>query len=49
MTTPIKPAASLMGQMMDVPLLVSSLIAHAARHHGNTQIVSRRIEGDIQR
>lgn len=35
--------APLLGQMMDVPLLVSSLIVHAARHHGNAQIVSRRI------
>jgi fatty-acyl-CoA synthase len=43
------PTASLLGQMMDVPLLVSSLIAHAARHHGSAQIVSRRIEGDIHR
>ncbi|HTR06080.1 MAG TPA: 3-(methylthio)propionyl-CoA ligase [Paraburkholderia sp.] len=42
-------SAPLLGQMMDVPLTVSSLIAHAARHHGSTQIVSRRIEGDIHR
>ncbi|WP_280530544.1 3-(methylthio)propionyl-CoA ligase [Paraburkholderia sacchari] len=41
--------APLLGHMMDVPLLVSSLIAHAARHHGSTQIVSRRIEGDLHR
>ncbi|MBN3724094.1 3-(methylthio)propionyl-CoA ligase [Burkholderia sp. Ac-20379] len=39
----------LMGQMMDVPLLVSSLIAHAARHMGDAEIVSRRVEGDIHR
>ncbi|MGF6955817.1 hypothetical protein [Paraburkholderia youngii] len=37
MTTP------LLGQMMDVPLTVSSLLAHAARHFGSTEIVSRRI------
>ncbi|MGF6905006.1 hypothetical protein [Paraburkholderia phytofirmans] len=36
----------LLGLMMDVPLTVSSLIAHAARHFGDTEIVSRRIEGD---
>ncbi|QGZ61504.1 3-(methylthio)propionyl-CoA ligase [Paraburkholderia acidisoli] len=42
-------SAPLLGQMMDVPLTVSSLIAHAARHHGSTEIVSRRIEGDIHR
>ncbi|MFM0738541.1 3-(methylthio)propionyl-CoA ligase [Paraburkholderia xenovorans] len=43
MTTP------LFGQMMDVPLTVSSLLAHAARHFGDTEIVSRRIEGDVHR
>jgi len=41
--------APLLGQMMDVPLTVSSLIAHAARYHGDTQIVSRRIEGGMHR
>src|SRR5438552_2987954 len=35
------------GLMMRMPLLVSSLIQHADRHYGNTQIVSRRTEGDI--
>jgi fatty-acyl-CoA synthase len=40
---------SLPGQMMDVPLTVSSLLAHAARHFGGTEIVSRRIEGDLHR
>ena len=39
----------LYGQMMDVPLLASSLLSHAARHFGDTEIVSRRIEGDIHR
>ncbi|WOD20001.1 3-(methylthio)propionyl-CoA ligase [Paraburkholderia kirstenboschensis] len=39
----------LLGQMMDVPLTVSSLLAHAARHFGSTEIVSRRIEGDMHR
>ena len=34
---------------MDVPLNVSSLIAHAARHFASTEIVSRRIEGDLHR
>ncbi|MGE5616892.1 MAG: 3-(methylthio)propionyl-CoA ligase [Bacillota bacterium] len=37
------------GLMMQVPLLVSSLIRHADRHHGATEIVSRRVEGDIHR
>lgn len=39
----------LLGQMMDVPLNVSMLIQHAARYAGDTEIVSRRIEGDIHR
>jgi acyl-CoA synthetase (AMP-forming)/AMP-acid ligase II len=39
----------LLGQMMDVPLLASSLLSHASRHFGDTEIVSRRIEGDIHR
>jgi acyl-CoA synthetase (AMP-forming)/AMP-acid ligase II len=37
------------GLMMDAPLLISSLIEHADRHHGDTEIVSRRIEGDLHR
>lgn len=34
------------GLMMDMPLAISALIRHADRHHGDTEIVSRRIEGD---
>jgi len=37
------------GQMMQVPLLISSLIVHAERHHGDQEVVSRRVEGDIHR
>ena len=37
------------GLMMDMPLLVSSLLRHAARHHGDAEIVSRRVEGDVHR
>ena len=37
------------GQMMDQPLLISSLLVHAERHHGNREVVSRRCEGDIHR
>jgi acyl-CoA synthetase (AMP-forming)/AMP-acid ligase II len=37
------------GLMMHKQLLISSLIEHADRHHGDTQIVSRRVEGDIHR
>src|SRR3954467_4291872 len=39
----------LMGQMMSMPLLISSIIQHADRYYGNTEIVSRRVEGDIHR
>ncbi|WP_417282492.1 3-(methylthio)propionyl-CoA ligase [Comamonas sp.] len=35
--------------MMQMPLNVSALIQHADRHHGNTEIVSRRVEGDVHR
>ena len=37
------------GQMMHLPLMISSLVVHAARHHGDAEIVSRRVEGDIHR
>jgi len=37
------------GLMMDMPLLVSSLLVHADRHHGDTEVVSRRVEGDLHR
>jgi fatty-acyl-CoA synthase len=37
------------GLMQDEPLLVSSLITFADRHHGDTEIVSRTIEGPIHR
>jgi 3-(methylthio)propionyl---CoA ligase len=39
----------LLGQMMEMPLLVSSLLKHAARHAGDVEIVSRRVEGDLHR
>ena len=37
------------GSMMQVPLLISSLLVHAERHHGEQEVVSRRVEGDIHR
>jgi fatty-acyl-CoA synthase len=40
---------ALMGQMMQMPLMISSLIRHAARHSGDTEIVSKRVEGDLHR
>ncbi len=39
----------LMGQMMNMPLMISSLLVHAARHAGDVEIVSKRVEGDIHR
>ncbi len=37
------------GSMMGQPLLISSLLVHAERHHGDQEVVSRRVEGDIHR
>ena len=39
----------MLGLMQNQPLLISSLIAFADRHHGDAEIVSRRVEGDIHR
>ena len=39
----------MLGLMQDQPLLISSLIEFAARHHGDAEIVSRRVEGDLHR
>ena len=43
------PIPALPGLMMQDQLLVSALIRHADRHHGEAQIVSRRSEGDLHR
>ena len=37
------------GLMQNQQLLISSLIDFAERHHGEGEIVSRRVEGDIHR
>jgi acyl-CoA synthetase (AMP-forming)/AMP-acid ligase II len=39
----------LQGLMMQMPLAISALIEHADRHHGDAEIVSRRVEGDLHR
>ena len=39
----------MLGLMQDQPLLISSLIEFAQCHHGDAEIVSRRVEGDIHR
>ncbi|WP_296494529.1 3-(methylthio)propionyl-CoA ligase [Rhodoferax sp.] len=39
----------MLGLMQSQQLSISSLIEFAARHHGEGQIVSRRVEGDLHR
>lgn len=39
----------MLGLMQNQPLLISSLIEFADRFHSDTEIVSRRVEGDIHR
>ncbi|HSV61496.1 MAG TPA: 3-(methylthio)propionyl-CoA ligase [Variovorax sp.] len=39
----------MLGLMQDQPLLISSLLEFAEQHHGDGEIVSRRVEGDIHR
>ena len=39
----------MLGLMQSQPLLISSLIHFAERHHGDAEIVSRRVEGDLHR
>jgi acyl-CoA synthetase (AMP-forming)/AMP-acid ligase II len=39
----------MLGLMMDLPLLVSDLIQFADRNHGDTEIVSKTVEGTIHR
>lgn len=44
---PTNPAV--FGQMMDQPLLISSLLTYAENNNAASEIVSRRCEGDIHR
>jgi len=39
----------MLGLMQKQNLLISSLIEFAERHHGDGEVVSRRVEGDIHR
>jgi len=39
----------MLGLMQNQPLLISTLIEFADHHHGDGEIVSRRVEGDIHR
>ena len=39
----------MLGLMQQQTLLISDMIEFAAKHHGDTEVVSRRVEGDIHR
>jgi len=39
----------LMGQMMSQPLLISGILEFAAKNYPHSEIVSRRVEGDLHR
>ena len=39
----------MLGLMQSQPLLVSSIITHAARHHGTGEVVSRLVDGAMHR
>jgi acyl-CoA synthetase (AMP-forming)/AMP-acid ligase II len=39
----------MLGLMQNEPLLISNIIRHADRHHGDAEIVSRTVEGAIHR
>jgi fatty-acyl-CoA synthase len=39
----------MLGVMSERPLLISSILVHAATYHGDTEIVSRTVEGAIHR
>jgi fatty-acyl-CoA synthase len=43
------PEVAMLGLMSERPLLVSSILTHAATYHGDVEIVSRSIEGPIHR
>ena len=40
---------TLPGLIMDKPLMIASIIRHAARYHTHTEVVSRNIDGSIHR
>ena len=37
------------GLMMDMPLLISGLLQHAQRHHADSEIVSKTMDGSVHR
>ena len=40
---------ALRGTIMNTPLLLSRLIDHAGLHHAQTEVISRRIDGSVER
>jgi fatty-acyl-CoA synthase len=40
---------AMLGMMSDRPLLISSILTHAATYHGDAEIVSRTVEGPLHR
>jgi fatty-acyl-CoA synthase len=42
-------AATMLGLMQNYPLMISSLLTHAARHHAGGDVVSRTHDGSIHR
>ena len=44
-----REARPMRGLMMDAPLQIISLLQFAARYHGDSEIVSRTVEGPIHR
>jgi acyl-CoA synthetase (AMP-forming)/AMP-acid ligase II len=44
-----KGGSSMLGLMQQHPLLISSILKHAARHHGSTEIVARTSDGATHR
>lgn len=39
----------MLGMMMNTPLLVSSILRHAANYHADTEVVSQTVEGPVHR
>jgi fatty-acyl-CoA synthase len=46
---PKKLEGLMLGQMMQFPLLISSILDYAEKHYSDTEIISRRTEGDVHR
>src|SRR6516164_4652826 len=49
MTKAVAKEGAMHGLMMNMPLMISSLIRHADVYHGDTEVVSRTVEGPIHR